>query len=545
MKRTHLFALILSVLGLSVLFMSFSSFDPPTQGQAPVGGQKVYDANGKLLKVRYIRKNAHEDSENMQILADALKKMKEMDCANPMSWYMQGAIHGAPYAKNEFCPDYLRAKNDAWHNCTHESDPLGLTQDGARMHFYTWHKMYLNHFEEVIRYVSGKPNFTLPYWEYDNTKYQTLPELLLDKNSSLYESWRSKHMNDGKSIEIGFFNNERYNYITDFTSPKEAFETDNFHFFTRHLEGVPHNKMHIYLGKFSESNPTQDSSKTRDPIGDDVYGYMYQNYSPMDPVFWIHHANIDRLYEKWLIKQMENKYRNNGRPGKNKFINDPWFYRFFKAGDKELTYYNDLGKVFDEMFGVQDYAYDMFIKNGTYNKRYETKVETAIRKNLWGKSPFETVNVLVANHDSNIPVGRDGDPEFTVKFILDDPDIKNLGNATWVLDMDVDFAKKPEGIFTVAIRDADLGSVKNPYELAGTMSFFGVGHHHDNTDDEQHDHAGRQHEVSFEFDISEEIDFEKFTSTGSRNMGFQIIPSDPRDQVFIDKIQLVKQIVTR
>lgn len=551
MKRTHLTALILSVLGLSVLLMSFSSFDPPTQGQAPTDGQEVRDKNGKLLQVRYIRNNAHEDDENMQILADALKKMKEMDCTDPMSWYMQGAIHGAPDTNNIFCPDFRAAINPAWHNCTHESEPLGLTDDGARMHFYTWHKMYLNYFEEAVRYVSGKPNFTLPYWEYDNEKFQTLPDLLVDTSSALYEGWRNDHVNSGKPIDTSFFFKDKN--VSNLTSPKEAFETNNFHFFTRHLENVPHNKIHLYLGANPTSNPEEDTLKAKDPIGYGVKGYMYQNYSPMDPVFWIHHANIDRLYEKWLIEQIDDKYRNGGRPGKDKFINDPWFYRFFKPGAKELTIYDDLGKVFDELYGVQDYTYDMFIKDGSYNKKYETQVSKAIEKNTWRKSPFETVNILVAAHDADIPTGRASDPEFSVKFSLDNPDIKNLDNAIWALDIDVEFDEKPKGVFTVAIRDPEYKNPKRKkggffdFNLAGTMTFFGVGHSHGPKleKEDEHDHENKRHEVNFEFDISEEIDFAQFVGTGSRTMEFLIKPSNPEDLIFIDKIQLIKQIITK
>jgi tyrosinase len=56
------------------------------------------------------------------------------------------------------------------------------------------------------------------------------------------------------------------------------------------LEGLPHNKVHNYIGGVG-------------PIDPGPYGYMTNFLSPLDPIFFLHHANIDRLWDVWTRKQ--------------------------------------------------------------------------------------------------------------------------------------------------------------------------------------------------------------------------------------------------
>ena len=60
------------------------------------------------------------------------------------------------------------------------------------------------------------------------------------------------------------------------------------------LEGFPHNKVHNCVGGiFKDSNG----------MTTDVGGFMQANLSPVDPLFMLHHANIDRIWDVWTRKQ--------------------------------------------------------------------------------------------------------------------------------------------------------------------------------------------------------------------------------------------------
>jgi tyrosinase len=56
------------------------------------------------------------------------------------------------------------------------------------------------------------------------------------------------------------------------------------------LEGFPHNKVHNYIGGVGRTDPGP-------------YGNMTNNLSPVDPIFFLHHSNMDRLWDVWTRKQ--------------------------------------------------------------------------------------------------------------------------------------------------------------------------------------------------------------------------------------------------
>jgi tyrosinase len=56
------------------------------------------------------------------------------------------------------------------------------------------------------------------------------------------------------------------------------------------LEGFPHNSVHNCIGGYP-------------PIPKGPWGNMTNNLSPVDPIFFLHHSNMDRLWDVWTRKQ--------------------------------------------------------------------------------------------------------------------------------------------------------------------------------------------------------------------------------------------------
>lgn len=56
------------------------------------------------------------------------------------------------------------------------------------------------------------------------------------------------------------------------------------------LESYPHNKIHNYIGGVGYLDPGP-------------YGNMTNFLSPIDPIFFLHHSNMDRLWDVWTRKQ--------------------------------------------------------------------------------------------------------------------------------------------------------------------------------------------------------------------------------------------------
>ena len=57
------------------------------------------------------------------------------------------------------------------------------------------------------------------------------------------------------------------------------------------IEGQPHNLVHNDIAGGGHIDPGP-------------YGYMYNFLSPADPIFFLHHANIDRLWDVWTRRQI-------------------------------------------------------------------------------------------------------------------------------------------------------------------------------------------------------------------------------------------------
>jgi tyrosinase len=83
------------------------------------------------------------------------------------------------------------------------------------------------------------------------------------------------------------------------------------------LEGSPHNKVHNCIGGVG-------------PLDPGPYGYMTNFLSPVDPVFFLHHANMDRLWEVWNAKQLVNNLPvlPTDAAERKTFLDEPFLFFF-------------------------------------------------------------------------------------------------------------------------------------------------------------------------------------------------------------------------
>jgi tyrosinase len=152
--------------------------------------------------------------------------------------------------------------------------------------FLPWHRAYLYYFEQLCRQASGDSSFQLPYWDW--TRDPQLPtEFWGDASNPLFDGTRQIGPNDSAD--------------PDFVGPEvidEILQLEDFYAFASAkalescsppgpalqrkrcgyglLEGRPHNYIHGWIS-----------------------GNMGTFLSPRDPIFWLHHCNIDRLWSAW------------------------------------------------------------------------------------------------------------------------------------------------------------------------------------------------------------------------------------------------------
>lgn len=99
--------------------------------------------------------------------------------------------------------------------------------------------------------------------------------------------------------------------------PKTIFST---------LEGMPHNNVHNYIGGVGPLNPGP-------------YGYMTNFLSPVDPVFFLHHSNMDRLWDVWTRSmQGSNRPWEPSDDDRQTFMSEPFLFFIDGTGKPILTY---------------------------------------------------------------------------------------------------------------------------------------------------------------------------------------------------------------
>ena len=158
-----------------------------------------------------MRYGAHtaEGKKMLAIYQGAVASM--MDTAqykesDPRSWMFQWYVHAvrpdrtkaAEISRVYPAPGPARdLAGKTWSTC----EPHRPTSKGSD-YFLPWHRMYVGFFEDIIRVVSGKPEFTLPYWDYTTPANLALPPEFLKKDDpqwkALYRPDRNAFANAGR-----------------------------------------------------------------------------------------------------------------------------------------------------------------------------------------------------------------------------------------------------------------------------------------------------------------------------------------------------------
>ncbi len=207
--------------------------------------------------------------------------------------------------------DYIRAV-EAMHGLP-QTDPRNWWRQ-ARIHadlcqhytpeFLPWHRHYLNQFEAICGSLISKPNFALPYWDWSYGIGQ-IPDALysVDMPTPIVSHLDVTYWNDPgvysspnwPNIDtIGIRALKKSMGVQNDPQNGGAFTSQNIHsilqetdfsIFTNRLETSPHNSGHVVVGI--------------PPAGQ--MGHMGSGLSPLDPIFWLHHCNVDRLWAQWQL----------------------------------------------------------------------------------------------------------------------------------------------------------------------------------------------------------------------------------------------------
>jgi tyrosinase len=368
---------------------------------------------------QFTRKNIKNlTATELTALKNGVQVMKARSLANPndpTGWIYQANIHGTSDTPVQ----------TAWNTCQH-------TSGGGGLFFLSWHRMYLHFFERILRAASGSPTLALPYWNYFDAAARQIPLAYrspANASNPLWVSTRGATMGAGGSLPASAVNHAT------------AFSYVPFNSFSSSLEGTPHNVVHTTIG-----------------------GWMLTfQFAGRDPVFWLHHCNIDRLWNRWLSQG----------GGRTNPVGDPsWMNTVFTFFDETGTQVQMSGSQVVSTASQLKYCYDEERQVAIAERRLPTK--KWLREVLAASSTVElsakTARIVLTLNEK----ARSEITKAIAKAVAD------AESPQFVLDLEGAEGKAPEGYFEVyfnlpeGIRNPDY---RSPH-YAGNLSFFGLDSEH-------------------------------------------------------------------
>ncbi len=252
-------------------------------GAAVVAGAFLpTEARAQTPRVRMDIATFGQDANRLATFEAAVKEMQDrsrIDPEDPKGWLRNARAHA------RYCPN----------------DP----QDSDQVHycywFLAWHRAYIWVTERKIREISGDQTFSYPYWNWSSDRH--IPQPFARSGSSLASAIRYTPSRGLRNDEVGYRPDDPRlkaigvaaldsPYFTA-TSPGQiarsfggiARPNSSGAYGNNALENTPHGPVHVYVG----------GENARGDVGD----MADFETAARDPIFFAHHGNLDRLWEKW------------------------------------------------------------------------------------------------------------------------------------------------------------------------------------------------------------------------------------------------------
>jgi len=269
-----------------------------------------------MIRVRTdIAKLAGPWSDTMLWYARAVGQLRTRPFDDTTSWTYLGAIHGFDFAgwtdQNIIPnpppnpPEWQRTFNQCQH---------------AGWFFLPWHRGYLHAFEAIlgdwIESQGGPSDWALPYWNYLDASNPTARDYPPEFTDATFDGGQPNPLSDAQRgpatslgpqawspDDISLAAQSETLYTSDpgtlgYGGPISGFAQTGNAFGGN--ESNPHNRVHTMVG----GPPGQNQGWMWDP-----------NFAALDPIFWVHHCNVDRLWAAWLTSAANTQ--ETGRPWGN------------------------------------------------------------------------------------------------------------------------------------------------------------------------------------------------------------------------------------
>ena len=352
---------------------------------------------GKTLTRKNVVKMTDKDSM-VVAYKKAIEVMRKRKPTDPTSWQFQADMHG----------NKLRRANNEWDQCQHEND-----------FFLSWHRMYLYFFERIVRKASGDLNFALPFWDYSTKDGRSIPLVFRKPATELNALWTKSR--DPKMNQGGFLSDGEINTKAAFAA-KKMLGNYSFQYF---MENTPHGAIHMAVA--GNTSRLMGSFTT----------------AGQDPLFWLHHCNIDRLWEKYM-RETGAVYPKD---------NDKWMNKEFLFYDEDGKPVRMTGKQVIDITAQLDYNYEGFstIKPAPAPPNNNSSTQDSLSKTVVFTSGGQSVSekpkkIILVKTNNKPPVGKraPGAPPKGYLLILKQVAVEKLDGGSYEVYLNLPKNAEPD-----------------------------------------------------------------------------------------------------
>ena len=220
----------------------------------------------------------------------AFQKLRALPATDPRAWLAQGNVH-------------------CWYCAGDMSTAADVHTTWA---FMPWHRDYLYMLEKILGQLVNNPSFALPYWDWNTPgacpttgNHQQMPPPYTPKTvssaaNSLFDCYRQAVSTSTMSSSV---------VVNQTTTIMNNYNTFPLFFGSLTSSAAlwpgPHGYVHLFVGNLAVGPAKTDMGVLET--------------ASRDPLFWAHHANIDRLWDVWVARYGTPAYPSN-------FLSQNWTF---------------------------------------------------------------------------------------------------------------------------------------------------------------------------------------------------------------------------
>ncbi|KAL3632735.1 hypothetical protein CASFOL_025719 [Castilleja foliolosa] len=236
---------------------------------------KITDYKLPTFQTMRVRPAAHMVTQDyINKYNSAIELMKGYPDADPRNFKQQANVHCA-YCELAY---------------PQTGDPDIKIQIHHSWLFFPWHRWYLYFYERILGNLIGDPTFGLPFWNWDHPDGMFMPDMFDKEGTPAYDELRNQAHRPGAGVSTstadlrydGKDHPKRPPWMTIRRNLQEMYRemvSNSRRLYDFYGRGS-HNAMHDWVG---------DPRHKMEDMGN-----LYS--AGRDPIFFSHHANIDRLW---------------------------------------------------------------------------------------------------------------------------------------------------------------------------------------------------------------------------------------------------------